>query len=165
MSCTEIKFLKLTKGLYGVVDVDVFRWASKFKWYAQRYWNSFRIQRNSSRPNRKTIILHRQILGIEDPNIIVDHINLDGTWDTRDNLRICTRKENALNRLKFRGKYSSKFKGVSWHQRSNKYQAYITSKKIRTHLGMFTNPTKAARAYDAAARKLHGEFARLNFHE
>ena len=31
------------------------------------------------------------------------------------------------------------------------------------HLGVFTDPVKAAKAYDRAARRYHGAFARLNF--
>jgi len=58
---------------------------------------------------------------------------------------------------------SSKYKGVAWHKRRGKWQAYIKiGDKIR-HLGVFTDELAAARAYDIAARQHFGEFARPNF--
>ena len=57
---------------------------------------------------------------------------------------------------------SSKFKGVSWHKRDQKWQAYITINKKRKYLGYFNNEKEAAKIYNAAAKELFGEFARIN---
>lgn len=56
------------------------------------------------------------------------------------------------------------FKGVSTnHKYTNKFRASIYRGGKRIHLGYFGKPEDAARAYDEAAIKYHGKFARLNF--
>lgn len=54
-------------------------------------------------------------------------------------------------------------KGVSWNKRREKWQADIGMSGKRKRLGRFNTAEEAARAYDEAAKELHGEFARLNF--
>jgi hypothetical protein len=55
----------------------------------------------------------------------------------------------------------SRYKGVSRNR--EKWQARIKVDGKQSHLGIFTDEEDAARAYDAAARELFGEFAYLNF--
>lgn len=56
---------------------------------------------------------------------------------------------------------SSRYKGVS--RSGNKWCARIQSGFESNWIGTFDNEINAARAYDNAARQLHGEFAFLNF--
>ncbi len=156
-----VKLLKLNRGRYAIIDAKDFQWASKFTWYLY----SSRVQRNSHGPrkDRRPVLLHREILKIIDQNILVDHKDLDFTDCRRANMRRCTRAQNPLNRNKFKGKWSSKFKGTSFHSRSKYWASYISFKKHRIHLGAFETELEAAWAYDFAAYKLHGRFARLNF--
>lgn len=58
---------------------------------------------------------------------------------------------------------TSRFRGVSWHQRNAKWQAQIHVDSRTVHLGVWADEEQAARAYDAAARQHHGEFGRYNF--
>ena len=48
-------------------------------------------------------------------------------------------------------------------KRSAKFIAMIRHLKKAINLGAFSSPQMAARAYDDAAKKLHGDFATLNF--
>ena len=63
-------------------------------------------------------------------------------------------------------KYTSKYIGVSWHIRRNQWRANIRDEngKIKS-LGGYNNEVDAAKAYDKACLKYHGEFAVLNFPE
>ena len=54
---------------------------------------------------------------------------------------------------------------MSWHKRSQKWYARIHYQGLEIYLGMFADKEKAARAYNEAAPKYHGEFATLNIIE
>ncbi len=48
---------------------------------------------------------------------------------------------------------------------TRKWEVMITFERKKIHLGCFRSEIDAAKAYDRAARKYHGEFACLNFPE
>jgi hypothetical protein len=65
-----------------------------------------------------------------------------------------------VNRKKYTNNTSG-YKGVNFQ--CGKWHAKITHHLTQYHLGYFNTPEEAARAYDNAAKKRHGIFARLNF--
>jgi hypothetical protein len=110
------------------------------------------------------VLLHRFILCAA-PGTIIDHKNGNGLDCTRENLRFVTSSQNQHNsgRRVYTGKRSSRFKGVHWHAETKKWVAQIMAARKYHYLGLFADEEDAARAYDAAATELHGNFARLNF--
>lgn len=90
----------------------------------------------------------------------LDHINRDRADNRIANLRLCTKAENARNAT-MRGA-SSGLKGVYWRPKPHKWVAIITADRQRHFLGSFDSSADAARAYNQAAERLHGEFACLN---
>jgi hypothetical protein len=89
----------------------------------------------------------------------IDHINMDRSNNKIANLRAATNTENAANRS-LQTNNTTGFKGVSFYKANGKFQAKITSGNKLKHLGYFEKAEEAARAYEIAARKNHGEFAR-----
>lgn len=63
------------------------------------------------------------------------------------------------------GKVKSNYTGVHRERPSHRWRASITANGKRVSLGRFDNEEDAARAYDIAAKKLHGRRATLNFKE
>lgn len=110
--------------------------------------------------NGKNIYLHRLIMGAAE-NEQVDHINMDKTDNRRCNLRLASHAENQRNKG-LRADSTTGFKGVCFDKRAGNYVAYINADGVRTYLGRFSDKYKAAKAYDKAAKELHGDFARLN---
>lgn len=106
--------------------------------------------------------MHRIIMKVSDPNILIDHINRK-PWDNRiENLRIASRNQNAHNRG-VNKKSTSKYKGVKWQKHMNCWQVNININNKMIHGGSFKDEILAAKRYDQLAREHHGEFAYLNF--
>lgn len=94
---------------------------------------------------------------------IVDHIDRNRYNNHPSNLRAATKAENNRNKSK-QENATSVYKGVSYHKGSGKWQASITFNGMRKHLGYFTKPEEAARAYDIYAVICFREFAVINNH-
>jgi len=107
--------------------------------------------------------MHREMMNAP-AGMLVDHRNGDNLDNRRSNLRLATPTENSCNRRKKTGG-SSRYKGVTFNRRSGKWFARIRIHGKCIFLGTFESEVEAARAYDAAAKKYHGEFACLNFPE
>ena len=153
--------IELTQDQVALVDDEDCEWLSDFKWCAQ--WRTprkvFVAARNSGASNQ-TILMHRQITGAP-LGKVVDHHNHNTLDNRRKNLRVCTWSQNAANGRK-RLHSSSRFKGVSWYKRFQKWRASICKDGRDHHLGCFADESDAARAYNGAAVRMFGEFALLN---
>ena len=92
---------------------------------------------------------------------VIDHIDGNSLNNQKNNLRICTQSQNCSNQ-KIGKSNTSGYKGVSYNKGQGKYNSRIRFNKKLIHLGYFVNLKDAARAYNEAAVKYHGEFANLN---
>jgi hypothetical protein len=95
-----------------------------------------------------------------DPDVI-DHINREPSDNRLTNLRSGTMADNSRNYHKNQG--ASRFRGVCWVKRDKAWAARISNGSRKVSLGNYKDEVEAAKAYDAAARRFHGNFAFLNF--
>ena len=135
---------------------------SRYKWCTKENRNTYYAQRfKYFRGRAKTVPMHREIMNAPQ-GLFVDHINHNGLDNRKDNLRIVTPQQNSWNKRS--GKIgSSKYKGVSWDKKKQKWQVGIRISNKSEYLGRFEDEKEAAAVYDAAARKRCGEYAFLNF--
>lgn len=161
-----MKKISLTQGKFALVDDDDFERVNRLKWFAgwsphrRKFWAG---TNPGPRKTRKTIFLHRFLMDAP-RGIQVDHINGDPLDNRKCNLRLCTNQENSRNRGKNKNNTLG-YKGVNRIKsgKEYRYQAGIGIGGGKLYIGLYKNIEDAARAYDEQAKKLHGEFARLNF--
>ncbi len=183
-----MKEIRLGKGEYITqVDDEDYEYLSQWKWFAKdgrggrfyAYRQEFTGQRYSNGDKKYTLIkMHRVILSVSDKNILIDHKDRNPLNNQRSNLRIATSSQNSANRNPLNNR-SSKYLGVSIKKIYCKnvkkeiihtyirYVAQIKHNLKKKELGTFPLTPEgeilAAKLYDEAAKKYHGEFANLNF--
>lgn len=156
---SEHAIIALATGGEVIVDVCDYHWLSQRAWYLDT--NGYAKCDLWGRRGGMKVLMHRLILLAPD-TATVDHANGTKLDNRRCNLRFATQSQQNANRPKITG--HSCFKGV--HRRCDglKWVAQLKpgygQKTI--HLGSFADEVDAARAWNAAALKHYGEFARLN---
>ena len=153
-----MEYINLTQGHIAIVDDEDYERVNQYKWcycqgYAQRYINK-------GYKKRAIELMHR-FINKTDEGLHTDHINGDGLDNRKINLRTCTASQNAMN-SKTPKNNSSGFKGVYWRKDIEKWRAKIGVNRKTIHIGNYDSKIKAARAYNEAALKYHGEHAKLN---
>lgn len=156
-----MKEIQLSQGKVALVDDEDFDRIKDFHWYARKTGNTFyAAYKVKSKGKSTTFYMHRIILNAPS-DIPVDHADGNGLNNQKSNIRLCSHSENMRNTKMFKNNTSG-FKGVSWHKRSNKWRAVIKVNAKHKHLGLFQTDIAAANAYNDAAKKYYGDFARLN---
>lgn len=155
-----VKEIELSKGKVTLVDDDDYDWLSQYKWY---YDNAYAIKYWRTVEKKKyKIPMHRLIMSPL-KELYIDHINRNTLDNRKLNLRVCTHQENCRNKWQSKEGKSSRYKGVWRNKRDKTWMTAIRiAKEVRKHLGSFETEIEAATAYNEAALKYHGQFARLN---
>jgi hypothetical protein len=143
------------------VDLIVYEKIKHIVWSTgTRNYVHGRVDRGNGVIKRTT--LHRFIMDF--PCGIIDHINSNPLDNRLSNLRVVTTHENNYNRSKTIGNTTSIYKGVSLAKASKRFMAGIQHNGKAINLGYFKSEENAAQAYNFAADKLFGEFAKYNKH-
>jgi len=158
-----MKEIPLTQGQVALVDDEDYERVTQFKWHA--YYNKgvrgfYALHNLRIGCRHTTIYMHRFITNAQ-PNEKVDHWNHNTLDNQKHNIRRCTDLQSVANRRSYVNT-SSPYKGVWWDRKHKKWAVQITRNRKTLSLGYFTDPKKAALAYDAKAKELFGEFAYLN---
>jgi hypothetical protein len=157
-----VRTIELTQGQVALVSDKDYPRLVRHKWFALKTRNGFYAARKRHSPiksGRKTILMHRDILGLRSRRRQVDHKDHDGLNNQRRNIRACNHRQNQQNRK------SNRLKGFIFNRTNGNYNARIHVNGKMIYLGVGETPEEAGRIYDKAAVKYFGRFANPNFRE
>lgn len=139
-------------------NVPSFMWCDyeDFKAVRAYTWTLQRTGYATTTIKGKTIFFHRFILSIPEDGV-VDHINGNRLDNRKKNLRVVTRKENAINRKVMRNSTTG-ITGVGLNR--GKARAYIGINGRYVHLGTYRDIKDAVKVRESAEKRYFGEYAR-----
>lgn len=150
----------LTQDKVALVDDEDYDYLNQWNWYAAKSRYVYYAQRMGFINGKHIIVkMHRILTNLTDPKLMVDHINNDGLDNQKANLRITTSGPNQINTNRIRGEVP--YKGVTYRKDVDKFQSRITVNGRTFSLGFYTDPISAAEAYNEAAVKYYGSFAKV----
>ena len=94
-----MKQIPLTQGRFALVDDDDYDTLQQFRWSAGGKRGYYAVRNFYVNGKRMAELMHRKIMNPVD-GLDVDHINHNTIDNRRENLRVCTRKENIANSRK-----------------------------------------------------------------
>jgi hypothetical protein len=161
-----MKEIELTQGKVALVDDEDYEYLSQWNWYTRKTRHTCYAVRNYYADKdlrvQRPKLMHRAIFegrGVELNMLGVDHINGNGLDNRWANLRPANDRDNARNRRRQAGCVSKGvylFEGRCWRA-----QIHVVDKQI--YLGYYHSREDAEAAYDAAATRYFGEFAKTNY--
>lgn len=95
-----MKLIKLTRGFFAKVDDEDYEELSKYKWHFKigtKNKTGYATRGVQENGKVKFFLMHRQIMGFPE-GMVIDHKNHDTLDNRKENLKICSQKENLKNR-------------------------------------------------------------------
>jgi hypothetical protein len=157
----NVAYVTLTKGYVATVDAADVEILAPFSWFVNTSQHlAYGMTRTRDAEGRVKIVFMHTMLLQPPTGLITDHIDGDGLNNRRSNLRAVTPGQNKYNSRTYKNSQSG-VKGVM-PTKTGTWTAQIRYERRKHYLGTFKTLAEAQQAYADAAKRLHGDYARLD---
>lgn len=132
-----------------IIDAEDLQKVGRYRWRCRKNCGGYVVGNGEK---KQKLYLHRFVMGVTEFSKKVDHINHDVRDNRKENLRVCTNRENSMNRS------SQSDEGVSYRKDKKKWRAYINLHYKQISLGHFCTKEEALEARKKAVEKYYGDY-------
>lgn len=143
------KIINVLIDIEDIEKVKLFTWHAKYQDDIGNYYIIKNIIKGNS---NKQIMLHRYIMNCP-KGLTIDHINHNTTDNRKQNLRICTQRENNLNQSELRSNNKSGYRNISWQKACNKYIITLMINGKNKTIGRTADLEEAVKIRDEAKER------------
>lgn len=157
-------YLPVNKGYQAKIDLEDYPRASAHTWRViKKDSGRLKVVTNIKTPGgTRQVSLGQFLMNPPKGKMVYPRRFMDGLDYRKANLIVCTMKERQRILPKSRIHGSSKFKGVSFIKKTQKWRASIKVDGVSKSLGLFDRELDAAVAYNQAAQQFFGEITYQN---
>lgn len=147
-----------TEDLQKLIDLDLSWYRSlssaskEYYVYATKYLGLI-----NGKPKYKKLQLHRILMGQDDPNIFIDHMDANPYNNRKENLRLSDKPLNSKNRKSKNKNNTTGYRNVCFYKGFYIVQLQINGKN--TKLGSFRTPEEAGDFAQMKRHEIYGEYA------
>ncbi|MGE3973184.1 MAG: AP2 domain-containing protein [Bdellovibrionales bacterium] len=156
------KWCYFSVGRYQVkIDQEDLKRVAEYTWRIRRRKDSSKLSIITSvRTDRgvKNVSLPQFLMRPAKGKLVYPRRHLEGFDYRKNNLIVCSIQQRQQMLPKKRKDTSSKYRGVSYLKKKDKWRAAITVDRRSINLGDFDSEKEAALAYNRASKKYFGEF-------
>jgi hypothetical protein len=160
--------IPLPNNEWAVIDEEDFPLVNPYSWCTKkgstkRYVDTYLGKDENGK--QKHQVMHRMITDAP-KGMLVDHKNGNTYDNRRANLRVCTSRQNNVNRGGPQKGNRHGFKGIWQKNDQKRIKRWIGAVRVdgkMIYTGYYETPEEAASARDALAVTHYGEFASLNY--
>jgi hypothetical protein len=157
--------IQLARGFVCQIDDEDAPLVARYKWsvIAKKRKNGSTSAYAVASQDGRMVLMHRLIMGAQ-PGQCVDHADRHGLNNRRSNLRFATYSQNGANKeVPNSNGYRGVYQDIDRERGRIRWRACISVDSRTIHVGRAKTVQEAAALYDAAASRIYGEFAVLNF--
>lgn len=132
-------------GLVALVDVEIYSILIEYKWHLSGGYAKSSLG-----------FMHRVVMGLKDPDLVVDHLNGKRLDNRRANLKVKTQKGNAKN--KTTDPVTEGFTGIVKSENEEGYETIHKGLSFYMH----KDPKMCALCYDSIVTYCYGPGKRVN---